>query len=109
MTANQTPTSSPDFQARSALALKCLPDAPYRDMLAGLHDAMLARIEWLDANNAALQRQVAETAKGHAMYEHVRTLNPMEFGRLWSVNLQGKGPFDGLVLADMDKRKEDQA
>lgn len=53
-----------------------------------------------------LQRQVAETAKGNAMYEHVRTLNPRDFADMWTENVCGGMPFDDLVLADMEKRKE---
>jgi hypothetical protein len=68
------PTQNSDPQAESAvkdipfsercdIAEKCLPVAPYRDMLASLHREMLARIAELEAPIDEPQKSIVELPK----------------------------------------------
>jgi hypothetical protein len=46
-----------------------------------------------------LERELAESKKGHARYEYMRKLTPNSFKCLWLENLDGKARFDDLVDA----------
>lgn len=46
--------ATPTLRERSDVALRCLPDSPYRTMLAALFDEMLAEVERLAAQAAPI-------------------------------------------------------
>lgn len=130
--AEESPPVTPDMKARQiANAVKprmvggfiAAPDIQACYAAADHIEAQQQRIEALERRLAEAKddltdadrdieiqiRWKMEAQKKAALYEHVRTLNPMEFGRLWGANIEGKGPFDDLVLADMEKRKKERA
>jgi hypothetical protein len=64
---------------------------------------------WGPSHYVCAMNKLAEVSKGHSMYEHVRTLNALDFLHLHTEAIAGKGKFDDLVLADMEKRMKDKS
>ena len=58
-----------------------------------------------DSERLRLRAEVERLRQPAARYEHLRRLDPNQFGNLWQKNIQTGKPFDTLVDEGMEKKQ----